>query len=85
MSNRYFPHLFEPIRLGKTLFRSRIFASPQDFANLTSENCLTDEAIAFYERTARGGFATVCVGDCARARKARQAMEEGYWAAVNLA
>ena len=64
MSNRYFPHLFEPIRLGKTLFRSRIFASPQDFANLTSENCLTDEAIAFYERKARGGFATVCVGDC---------------------
>lgn len=28
---------------------------------------------------------TVCVGDCVRARKARQAMEEGYWAAVNLA
>ena len=64
MSNPYYPHLFEPIRLGKTLFRNRIFASPQDFANLTAENALTPEAIAFYELKARGGFASVCVGDC---------------------
>jgi len=64
MSNKYYPHLFEPIRLGKTLFRNRIFASPQDFANLTAENFLTNEAIAFYEMKARGGFASVCVGDC---------------------
>lgn len=28
---------------------------------------------------------TVTIGDCVRPRKARQAMEEGYWAAVNLA
>lgn len=28
---------------------------------------------------------TFAVGDCVKARKARQAMEEGYWAAVNLA
>jgi NADPH-dependent 2,4-dienoyl-CoA reductase/sulfur reductase-like enzyme len=28
---------------------------------------------------------TVAVGDCVKARKARHAMEEGYWAAVNLA
>jgi pyruvate/2-oxoglutarate dehydrogenase complex dihydrolipoamide dehydrogenase (E3) component len=27
---------------------------------------------------------TVAVGDCVKARKARHAMEEGYWAAVNL-
>ncbi len=64
MSNPYFPHLLEPIRLGKTLFRNRIFASPQDFANLTAEGYLTNEAIGFYEIKARGGFASVCVGDC---------------------
>ncbi len=64
MSNKYYPHLFEPIRLGKTLFRNRIFASPQDYANLTTENFLTSEAMAFYELKARGGFASVCVGDC---------------------
>lgn len=28
---------------------------------------------------------TVAVGDCVRARKARHAIEEAYWAAVNLA
>ena len=28
---------------------------------------------------------TYTVGDCVKARKARQAMEEGYWAAVRLA
>ncbi|MBR1781629.1 MAG: FAD-dependent oxidoreductase, partial [Oscillospiraceae bacterium] len=28
---------------------------------------------------------TVTIGDCNRPRKARQAIEEGYWAAVNLA
>jgi pyruvate/2-oxoglutarate dehydrogenase complex dihydrolipoamide dehydrogenase (E3) component len=27
---------------------------------------------------------TCCVGDCVRPRKARQAIEEGYWAAVRL-
>ena len=27
---------------------------------------------------------TDCIGDCVRPRKARQAMEEGYWAAVRL-
>ncbi len=28
---------------------------------------------------------TIAVGDCVRARKARHAMEEGYWAAIRLA
>ncbi len=64
MSNPYFPHLFEPIRLGKTVFRNRIFASPQDYPGLTAENALSSEATAFYELKARGGFASVCIGDC---------------------
>ena len=28
---------------------------------------------------------TIAIGDCVRARKARQAMEEGFWAAIRLA
>jgi len=55
--------LFEPIRLGKTLFRNRIFSSPQDNYRLTSENFLDENATAFYELKALGGFASVCVGD----------------------
>ncbi|MDW8803122.1 FAD-dependent oxidoreductase [Clostridium sp. A1-XYC3] len=63
MSNLKYKHLFEPIQLGKTLFRNRIFASPQDYPGLTSNRFLTEEAAYFYERKAVGGFASVCVGD----------------------
>ena len=53
-----FPHLFEPITLGRTTFRNRIFSSPQDYLNLSAENFLTRDAIAFYELKALGGFAS---------------------------
>ena len=55
--------LFEPIKIGNTLFRNRIFSSPQDIYRLTSENFLDDNATAFYEIKALGGFASVCIGD----------------------
>jgi 2,4-dienoyl-CoA reductase-like NADH-dependent reductase (Old Yellow Enzyme family)/thioredoxin reductase len=58
-----YPHLFEPIQLGRQHFRNRIFASPQDFPGLTSDRFLTKEATAFYEIKAQGGYASVCVGD----------------------
>ena len=58
-----YPHLFEPIRLGKQLFRHRIFASPQDFPGLTPDRFLTKDGTAFYELKALGGYASVCVGD----------------------
>ncbi|UWG96192.1 NAD(P)/FAD-dependent oxidoreductase [Dehalobacter sp. DCM] len=63
MSQYKFKHLFEPIQLGKTVFRNRIFASPQDYPGLTDNRFLTEEAAYFYERKALGGFASVCVGD----------------------
>ncbi|NLA86150.1 MAG: 2-enoate reductase, partial [Clostridiales bacterium] len=58
-----YKHLFEPIQLGRQLFRNRIFASPQDFPGLTADGFLTKDGTAFYERKAMGGFASVCVGD----------------------
>ncbi|SHI10162.1 2,4-dienoyl-CoA reductase [Sporobacter termitidis DSM 10068] len=58
-----YKHLFEPIQLGKQLFRNRIFASPQDFPGLTSDRFLTKDGTAFYELKAQGGYASVCVGD----------------------
>ena len=64
MSNKYYPHLFEPITLAKKTFKHRIFASPQDTPELTYDGMLTTEASYFYENKARGGFASVCVGDC---------------------
>ena len=45
------------------MFRNRLFSSPQDNYRLTSENFLDDNATAFYELKALGGFASVCIGD----------------------
>ena len=59
-----YPHLFEPIRLGKTLFRNRIFASPISERALDSKNRPNADCIAFYEQKAMGGVASICVGDC---------------------
>lgn len=59
-----YPHLFEPIQLGNTLFRNRIFASPTGHHEMTPD-CFPDaEVVAFYEHKAMGGAASVCVGDC---------------------
>jgi 2,4-dienoyl-CoA reductase-like NADH-dependent reductase (Old Yellow Enzyme family)/thioredoxin reductase len=60
-----YPHLFSPIRLGDTLFRNRYFAAPVGYEYLSSKNYPIDETIAFYERKAIGGAATVNIGSAA--------------------
>ncbi len=57
-----YPHLFAPIRLGDTVFRNRYFAAPVGYEYLSCKNYPLDETIAFYERKAVGGPATVSVG-----------------------
>ncbi len=59
-----YPHLFEPLKLGNTLFRNRIFASPQGFYNVGKDCFPNADTAAYYERKAMGGFASVSVGDC---------------------
>lgn len=54
-----YPHLFEPIQLGNTLFRNRIFASPTGYQNVNGDGYLNDGAAAYYGRRARGGAASV--------------------------
>jgi 2,4-dienoyl-CoA reductase-like NADH-dependent reductase (Old Yellow Enzyme family) len=63
MSNLKYPHLFEPLEIGGAMFRNRIFASPQGYYNVPSDNLLGSEAIAFFERKAMGGYASVCVAE----------------------
>jgi 2,4-dienoyl-CoA reductase-like NADH-dependent reductase (Old Yellow Enzyme family) len=66
--------LFSPIVLGKTQFRNRIFAAPIGLEYYPSENLHPgDDFIAFYERKAQGGAATVCIGS-AMADNARGAV-----------
>ena len=63
MSAVRYQNLFEPIRLGRTLFRNRIFASPTGHQALTLEGFVTPDVIAYYERKAVGGAAAVTVGE----------------------
>ena len=57
-----YPHLFSPIRLGDTLFRNRLFGAPIGYEYLSSQNHPLEETIAFFERKAVGGAATVNYG-----------------------
>ncbi len=57
-----FPHLFEPILIGKRLYKNRIFYAPTGYKEQP-----VDEAACYYERKAMGGAASVCVGDAAAA------------------
>ena len=59
-----YPNLFKPLRLGKTIFKNRIFASPTGFQNGDHLMLPNDEMIAYYELKAIGGAAAVTMGDC---------------------
>jgi len=65
MGNK-FEHLFSPITLGGTRFRNRIFAAPIGLEYYPAGNLHPgDDFIAFYERKAQGGAATVSIGSAA--------------------
>ena len=57
-------HLFQPIRIGNTLFRNRIFSAPTGLYDLTPQRVPTDDYIAYFERKAKGGAASVNIGEC---------------------
>ena len=58
-----FPLLCAPLRLGRRVLRNRICSAPMGFPDLTEDGCLTEGAIAYYERRARGGAAVVTVSE----------------------
>ena len=59
-----YPHLFAPLRIRGTYFRNRLFSAPQGFYNDDPGRYPSEAQVAFYERKAMGGFASVSVGDC---------------------
>ncbi|MDR0838720.1 MAG: NAD(P)/FAD-dependent oxidoreductase [Oscillospiraceae bacterium] len=59
-----YKHLFDPIKIGDVVFRNRIFGSPTGHMDFNADCTPTDDCIAYYERKALGGAATVCVGEC---------------------
>ena len=68
-----YPHLFSPLRLGDTIFRNRIFASPTGVFYADTAHRPINETICYYERKAKGGAASVCVGDAMVDHGARRA------------
>ena len=59
-----YPHLFAPIQLGDTLFRNRIFSAPTGLYDLTPQRAPSDDYIKYFERKAKGGAASVNIGEC---------------------
>lgn len=57
-----YEHLFKPIQIGGTLFRNRIFGAPIGHPHLTPEQYISNDGIAWFERKAKGGSASVNVG-----------------------
>ncbi|MCL1896145.1 MAG: NAD(P)/FAD-dependent oxidoreductase [Clostridiales bacterium] len=59
-----YPRIFEPIKLGSVYFKNRLFAAPAGHHGM-APGCFPDPSNAgHYEVKARGGVASVCVGDC---------------------
>ena len=59
-----YPHLFQPIKIGNTLFKNRIFSAPTGHADSVMGR-FTESTIAFFERKAQGGAAVVTLGEAA--------------------
>ena len=58
-----YPRLCAPLKVGKVVLRSRMCSAPMGFPDLTEDGCLTEGAIAFYEKRARGGAAVVTISE----------------------
>ncbi len=63
MSQMRYPHIFEPIRLGRQLFLNRLFAAPTGYRNMTYDSIYPEEALQYYRRKAMGGCAAVSTGE----------------------
>ena len=59
-----YPNLFKQLRLGNTVFRNRIFSAPTGLYDLTPEKAPTEDYIRYWERKAKGGCASVNIGEC---------------------
>jgi 2,4-dienoyl-CoA reductase-like NADH-dependent reductase (Old Yellow Enzyme family)/thioredoxin reductase len=61
--NPYFPHLFSPLKVKKTIYRNRIFAAPNSLKDLSDHDHITIKNNDYLKRKAQGGAATVTLGE----------------------
>lgn len=59
-----YPHLFSPLKVGKNVFKNRIFLAPTHLPITIDQNgFLTKEGHTYYGNMAKGGCATVHMGE----------------------
>jgi 2,4-dienoyl-CoA reductase-like NADH-dependent reductase (Old Yellow Enzyme family)/thioredoxin reductase len=63
-SGTKYAHILQPLRIGNTVFRNRLFSAPTGLYDLTPAFAPTDDYIAYYERKAKGGCASINIGEC---------------------
>lgn len=63
MDSRKYPHLSQPITIGRTTFRNRMFSAPMGGTDITNDGCIGPKSTAFYELRAKGGAAAVTVSE----------------------
>lgn len=72
-----FPHLFQPMSAGKTVFKNRIFLAPTHLPiSIDANGFLTREGATYYGNFARGGVAAVHMGEVIMDRKNSLAHED---------
>lgn len=54
----YYPHLFSPIRIGKTVVKNRLFMPPLS-TNLADKGYVTDALVEHYSNRAKGGVGLI--------------------------
>lgn len=59
-----FPHLCQPITIGRVTFRNRMFSAPMGGTDITNDGCIGPKSTAFYELRAKGGAGAVTVSEC---------------------
>jgi 2,4-dienoyl-CoA reductase-like NADH-dependent reductase (Old Yellow Enzyme family)/thioredoxin reductase len=62
MSSGRYPHLFQPIKVGKLILKNRITNAPTYNFLASYDNHITRESIEFSKPVGRGGSATVTLG-----------------------
>ena len=60
---RQYPHLCQPITLGGTTFRNRMFSAPLGGTDIANDGCIGSKSSAFYELRAKGGAGVVTVSE----------------------
>lgn len=60
---RMYPNLCQPITLGRTTFRNRMFSAPMGGTDISNDGCIGPKSTAFYELRAKGGAGAVTVSE----------------------